>query len=111
MSDTPSLRTNTFWAACGQVSSIVLQTIYFILISRMLGSYEYGLFIGVYSLVAVLSPYSTLGFGMIMLRDSSRDPSRLGRTWGMSLTVLVGGTIAVMTIAAVSSRFSIYVTP
>ena len=105
MSDTPSLRTNTFWAACGQVSSIVLQTIYFILISRMLGSYEYGLFIGVYSLVAVLSPYSTLGFGMIMLRDSSRDPSRLGRTWGMSLTVLVGGTIAVMTIAAVSSRF------
>jgi O-antigen/teichoic acid export membrane protein len=105
VSETVSLRTNTFWAACGQVSSITLQTIYFILISRMLGSYEYGLFVGMYSLVAVLSPYSTLGFGMIMLRDASRDPARLARAWGMALTVLSGGTFAVMAIAAVSSYF------
>jgi O-antigen/teichoic acid export membrane protein len=100
-----SLRKNTFWAACGQVSIISLQTIYFILISRMLGSYEYGLFVGVYSLVAVLTPYSTLGFGMIMLRDASRDPRQLARSWGRSLMVLVGGSAAVMLIAVVSSHF------
>jgi O-antigen/teichoic acid export membrane protein len=105
VSQAPSLRQNTFWAACGQISIITLQTIYFILVSRMLGSYEYGLFVGIYSLVAVLSPYSALGFGMIMLRDASRDPGRLARAWGMSLTMLAGGTVAVMAIAAVSSHF------
>jgi O-antigen/teichoic acid export membrane protein len=100
-----SLRKNTMWAAFGQVSSVGLQTVYFILISRMLGSYEYGLFVGVYSLVAVLSPYSTLGFGMIMLRDVSRDPAHHPRTWGMALSVLAGGSLVVMLIAAVSSLF------
>jgi len=104
VSATASLKKNTFWTACGQISSIGLQAVYFILISRLLGSYEYGLFVGIYSFVSILSPYSTLGFGMIMLRDASRDPTRLSTTWGMSLSVLGVGSLAVIAIASAASR-------
>jgi O-antigen/teichoic acid export membrane protein len=104
VSDAASLKKNTVWTGIGQVSGIALQTIYFLLISRLLGSYEYGLFIGIYSFVAVLGPYSTLGFGMIMLRDASRDPNRLAAAWGMSLSVLFAGTLVVTAIAAACSH-------
>jgi O-antigen/teichoic acid export membrane protein len=100
-----SLRRNTVWTTLGQMSTVGLQALYFVMISRTLGSYDYGLFVGVYSLVAVLSPYSTLGFGMVMLRDASRDPKKLAESWGKSLLVLGVGSILVTSVTIVASHF------
>jgi O-antigen/teichoic acid export membrane protein len=105
LSQVPSLRRNTVWTTIGQLAGVALQAVYFVMIGRTLGSYEYGLFVGIYSLVAVLSPYSSLGFGMIMLRDASRDGEQLARAWGRSLTVLIAGSAAVILLAVISSHF------
>jgi O-antigen/teichoic acid export membrane protein len=99
-----SLRRNTLWTTLGQLSTVGLQAIYFVLICRTLGSYDYGLFVGVYSFVAVLSPYSALGFGMIMLRDGSRDPTRLPVAWGKSLRMLALGSAVIITVSVALSR-------
>jgi O-antigen/teichoic acid export membrane protein len=100
-----SLRRNTVWTTLGQLSTVGLQALYFILISRTLGSFDYGLFVGVYSLVAVLSPYSTLGFGMVMLRDASRDPEKLAESWAKALLVLGFGSVIVTAATVAASHF------
>jgi O-antigen/teichoic acid export membrane protein len=99
-----TLRNNTMWTTVGQMSTVGLQAVYFIMISRTLGSYDYGLFVGVYSLVAVLSPYSTLGFGMVMLRDASRNPDCLPVSWGKALSMLCLGSIVITLIVLTASR-------
>jgi O-antigen/teichoic acid export membrane protein len=91
--------------AAGQLASVSLQAAYFIIIGRTLGSYQYGIFVAVYSLVSVLSPYSTLGFGMLMLRDVSRDRSKLARTWGRALMALSAGSLAVSALAGIAGWF------
>jgi O-antigen/teichoic acid export membrane protein len=100
-----SLRRNTVWTTLGQMSTVGLQALYFVMISRTLGSYDYGLFVGVYSLVAVLSPYSTLGFGMVMLRDASRDPKKLAESWAKALLVLGMGSVLVTSVTMIASHF------
>ena len=99
-----AFRKNTLWTTIGQMSTLGLQAVYFIMISRTLGSYDYGLFVGVYSLVAILSPYSTLGFGMVMLRDASRDPACLPASWGKALMMLGLGSLLSTLIVLGASR-------
>lgn len=65
----------------------MLQGLYFILIGRALGSQQYGAFIGVASLIAVLAQFATWGSGMLMLRSVSRDPSSFPRAWGNALVM------------------------
>ncbi len=101
---TSTLRKSTMWTTLGQISTVGLQAVYFIMISRTLGSYDYGLFVGVYSLVAVLSPYSTLGFGMVMLREASRNPACLPASWGKALSMLCLGGIVITVIVLAASR-------
>jgi len=91
--------------ASGQLASVTLQAAYFILIGRTLGSYQYGIFVAVYSLVSILSPYSTLGFGMLMLRDASRDRAKLASTWGRALLALTAGSLSVTALAAIAGWF------
>lgn len=105
MSGEASLRRNTAWTVSGQIAATVLQAAYFVLISRTLGSYDYGLFVGIYSLVAVLGPFSTLGFGMIMVRDASRDATKLSQAWGRSLGVLYGGSLMIIALAVTLGHF------
>ncbi len=100
-----SLRHHTLWMAAGQFTSVVLQAAYFIVIGRTLGSYQYGVFVAVYSLVSVLSPYSTLGFGMLMLRNASRDATKLPAAWGRALLALIVGSLVVTLLAAVAGWF------
>ena len=108
MTGQQSLRRNTFWTTCGQAISIALQAVYFVLIGRTLGSYEYGLFVGIYSLVAVLSPYSSLGFGMLMLRDASRDRSRLAPGWGRALAALAAGSAVIVALSLLAGHFLLH---
>lgn len=104
-----SLRKNTIWTTVGQLSTVGLQAVYFIMISRSLGSYDYGLFVGVYSLVAILSPYSTLGFGMVILRDVSRDPECLSATWGKALSMLCLGGVMITLFVVAASRLVFHI--
>ena len=52
----------------GQLSSLLLQVAFFLILVRVLDTYQYGLFIGVTAFVAILAQFATLGQGTILIR-------------------------------------------
>ncbi len=85
------LARNAGWVLAGQCASVGLQAAYFILLTRLLGSSQYGVYIAIVALVSIVNQYSTLGAGFILLRRVSADPSRFSVYWGNILlaTLLV----------------------
>jgi O-antigen/teichoic acid export membrane protein len=95
-SPAPTLRTNSLWMISGQGVSILFQAAYFVLIGRTLGSNQYGMFVGVASLIQALTNFSSLGMEMVMVRDTSRDRSEFNRTWGSSLSIALAGFVVTL---------------
>lgn len=77
-----SLASNASWMFLGQGLSIACQGLYFILLARLLGSTEYGIYSGAFAMVAILSAYSTLGSPLTLLRHVSPDPQKFSLYWG-----------------------------
>src|SRR5271168_3965147 len=83
---------NAGWLFAGQGLSAFSQAVNFVILARLLGANQYGLLAGAAALVNVVSPYSTLGSGLIFLRYVSPDHSRFREYWGNILiaTGLIG---------------------
>ena len=80
----------------GQVTSVFVQLLYFIVLARLMGASEYGKLAGAIALIAVASQYSSLGSGLVFLRHVSPDLSRFAPYWGFVLmSTLSGGVIVV----------------
>lgn len=78
----------------GQGTSILCQGAYFILLGRLLGPVEYGIYAGVIAMVTVLSAYSTLGSQFTLLRYVSSDPEKFALYWGnLLVTTLSLGSL------------------
>ncbi len=87
------LARNSVWMFLGYGLKILIQAGYFILIARSLGPGEYGAFVGVTALIAIVAPFAGLGTGYLLVKNVARDRSRLAECWGNSLFVsLVSGT-------------------
>jgi O-antigen/teichoic acid export membrane protein len=85
---------NTAWIGAGQAIRTVVQALYFILMARALGTNGYGAFVGVVSLVAITTPFATLGTGNLLVKHVARDASTFAWYWGKALaTTLIGGTL------------------
>jgi O-antigen/teichoic acid export membrane protein len=97
-----TLARNAGWMFLGQGLSILFQGAYFILLGRLLGSTEYGLYVGAAALISLVSQYSPLGSQLVFLRYVSTDHSRFARYWGNVLlsTLTLGGFFAVLLIWA-----------
>jgi O-antigen/teichoic acid export membrane protein len=92
-----SLGRNAVWTLAGQGLSVILQAAYFILLARLLGSQQYGIFVGAVALVAILSQYSSLGSGMVLVRYVSQDRTKFSEFWGNAiLTTLVVGSLIIL---------------
>src|ERR1700691_3609510 len=81
------LRTNTLahnagWMLVGQGLSLLLQAAFFVLLARLLGVREYGVFAGAFAFVGIAMPYSTLGSGLLFMRYVSARPSTYAIYWG-----------------------------
>jgi O-antigen/teichoic acid export membrane protein len=76
---------NSGWMLVGQLSRVVLQAGYFFLIARSLGVTEYGAFVAITSLVMIVSPFSGLGAGNIIIMKVARDPAHFAESWGKAL--------------------------
>ncbi|MGA8939803.1 MAG: flippase [Acidobacteriaceae bacterium] len=85
-----TLARNAGWMLVGQGLSTVFQGIYFVLLGRLLGSTEYGLYAGAVALVALLSQYSPLGTQLVFLRYVSTDHKKFARYWGNILVTTLG---------------------
>ena len=88
----------SLWIISGQFLSMAFQAVYFVLMGRTLGSREYGAFVGVVALIALLTQFSSLGMEMLLLRNVSRDRASFATTWGNAL--LISGCGFVLLFAA-----------
>jgi O-antigen/teichoic acid export membrane protein len=77
-----SLAHNAGWLLVGQGLSILCQAAYFILLARLLGSTEYGIYVGAVAMVLIVSQYSPLGSYFVFLRYVSPDPKNFALYWG-----------------------------
>src|SRR5580704_7176669 len=94
---------NSMWMFAGQGFAIVAQAGYFVLIARLLGSLEYGMFVGAAASVAMVSQYGSFGSGLLFMRYVSPDHSRFASYWGnILLSTGAFGTVLVLALGAIS---------
>lgn len=94
------LAKNTLWMTLGQGLRVAVQGVYFILIARALGAEGYGAFVGATAVVAVVSPFSGLGAGNLLVRSTSRDRTVFAGWWGYALfATTVTGTLLFVAVA------------
>jgi O-antigen/teichoic acid export membrane protein len=92
------LRTNTLahnagWMLVGQGCSFLLQAGYFVLLARLLGVREYGIFAGAFAFVGIAMPYSTLGSGLLFVRYVGSQSNSFAVYWGnIILSTTIAGT-------------------
>lgn len=91
---------NAGWMLLGQAAVVVSQSLYFLVLARLLGSAEYGVFVGATAMISIFGTFSSLGSGMILLRYVSTDHSRFPEYWGNAIvsTLLTG--LLVVAVAA-----------
>jgi O-antigen/teichoic acid export membrane protein len=93
-----SLARNAGWMLIGQGLSLILQAGYFVLLARLLGVREYGVFAGAFAFVGIAMPYSTLGSGLLFMRYVRAEPDSFAAYWGnIILSTTAAG--AVLTLA------------
>jgi len=94
-----TLARNASWMFLGQGMSFFVQAAYFILLARLLGSQQYGVFVGAFALVSIASQYSTMGSGLVMLRHVSQDRTKFAEYWGnVILTTFSVGFVVILTL-------------
>lgn len=87
---------NTLAMLVGGGAQLFVQGVYFVLLARALGASQYGAFIGVVALVAILAPFSSLGTGQILVRNVARDRGAFNYSWGNALCMTsVSGSVLI----------------
>ena len=96
---------NASWMLAGQAFVLLSQAAYFLILARVLGSGQYGIFVGASAAIGIIGNFSALGSGMVLLRYVSADRSRFSVYWGNAIcTTVFGGSIATVCIALFGSR-------
>lgn len=78
---------NASWILLGQGTNLLLQAGYFVLLARLLGVKQYGVFAGAFAVVNLVTPYSALGAGMLFMRYVTAERSSAATYWGNSLLI------------------------
>ena len=87
---TSTLAHNAGWMLLGQGTNLLLQAAYFILLARLLGVQQYGIFAGAFAFVSIASPYCALGSGLVFMRYVSAEPTNFAAYWGNILMATIG---------------------
>jgi O-antigen/teichoic acid export membrane protein len=93
-----SLARNAGWMLFGQGLNLILQAGYFILLARLLGVEEYGIFAGAFAFVAIATPYCSLGSGLLFVRYVSVNFGNYASYWGNILltTFSIGSLLTLL---------------
>jgi O-antigen/teichoic acid export membrane protein len=98
-----ALARNTTWMIIGQGLRLVIQALYFVEIARSLGVRNYGAFVGVVALVAIVYPFGALGSGNLLVKNVSLDKTLFPTYWGRALvTTAICGSILLLLVMAIS---------
>lgn len=99
-----ALAKNTTWAFLGYGIRQLLRGVYFLIIPRFLGAEQYGAFLGVTSLIAILAPFATLGIGNILVKNVARDREVFAEYWGNSLFLSLVSGVVLIAVGAFAAR-------
>ncbi|WP_213806433.1 flippase [Granulicella sp. dw_53] len=92
-----TLARNAIWMFAGQGFSFVIQALYFVFLARLLDASQYGVLAGAVALVAVVSQYSTMGSGLLLVRYVSQDRELFPQYWGnVLMSTAVYGSVIVL---------------
>jgi len=100
-----SLARNAGWMFLGQALGLVFQAVYFVVLTRLLGVKEYGVYVGTFALVSLASQYSTMGSNTVFLRYVSADRSKFPTYWGNILIIVCGFSIVVALVLQLTARY------
>jgi O-antigen/teichoic acid export membrane protein len=100
-----TLARNTGWMLLGQGLSLCFQAIYFVLLARLLGSAQFGVYAGALALVSLFAQYSSAGSDTVLLRYVSVDRERFPRYWGNVLISVCGFSLVVALLLQLLGRF------
>lgn len=85
-----SIARHASWMFAGQGMGYLLRAVYFVMIGRLLGVLQYGIVVGAFALVNLVTNYGRLGSSMVFLRHVSADRSQFAVYWGNILLVTLG---------------------
>jgi O-antigen/teichoic acid export membrane protein len=89
-----SLVHNASWMLLGQGLSVGCKGAYFVFLAHLLGSSEFGVYVGVVAVVSTFSQYSTLGSYSVFLRYVCPNRENFALYWGnVVVTTLIFGSI------------------
>jgi O-antigen/teichoic acid export membrane protein len=72
----------------GNLAMLVLQTLQFVLLARLLGVESFGMVAAANALISIAIPLAGLGYGSLMLMRVSRDRTRMRYELGNALTAI-----------------------
>lgn len=85
---------NASWMFAGQGLTLLIQAAYFVVLARLLGVKEYGIFAGAFAFVSLGTPYSGLGSGLVFMQHVSSNDENFAAYWGnILLSTLSGGIL------------------
>ena len=77
------------WLFIGRGLGLMLQAAYFVIIARTLGVAQYGEFVSMTALAAIVSPFVGLGMEILLLKNVAKNRSLFAAYWGNSLVVIL----------------------
>lgn len=83
------LKKNTLWVMLGNGLKLIIQAAYFIIIARSLGPEQYGAFVAVVAIAAILSPFVGLGTSNLIIRNVVQDQTAFSSSWGNGLFITI----------------------
>ena len=100
-----ALLRDSAWLFGGQGLSLIVQGSYFILLARLLGTREYGVLAAVTALITLVSQYSTLGSGYVLVKYVSQKPTHFRKYWGNVITVTaICGSLLIVGLTSLAPR-------
>lgn len=87
---TGSLAHGAAWMFAGQGTNVALRAAYFILLARLLGVTQYGIFVGAFAFVSLATPFSSLGSGLVFMQHVASNCSDYALYWGNILLTTAG---------------------
>ncbi len=96
---------NAGWLLAGQGSGLLLQAAYFVILARLLGVVEYGVFVGAFAFTGLVGQYGPLGTGTLLMRYVSGERQQFAVYWGNLLLVTLSmGTLLVLALHLLAPR-------
>lgn len=90
------------WTLASQFASIALKMLVLLILARVLGPTQWGLFIAVKAMVGIVGALSGWGYGELLIRNVSRDNTLVSVWWGNAIiAVLVTGCILGLVISLI----------